>query len=77
MSRLLVIASLVLLPLAGMAARQGKPLNDAALGPSQSAGVSAGKSDGIVKFQGSVPTAKWTCNWRRHTCSADWTDYRN
>lgn len=35
MSRLLVIARLVLLPLAGMAQGNGKPLNDAALGPSQ------------------------------------------
>jgi hypothetical protein len=57
MSRFLVIASLVLLTQAGMAQGKSKPLNDAALDRVTAAGVSAGLSDGVVKFQGSVPTA--------------------
>jgi hypothetical protein len=61
MNRLLVIASLALLTQAGMAQslpqHKGQPLNDAALDRVTAAGVSAGISDGVVKFQGTVPTA--------------------
>jgi hypothetical protein len=61
MSRLLAIASVVLLPLAGMAqsSTQHKaiPLSDAAMDRVTAGGVTAGLSDGIVKFQGSAPTA--------------------
>ena len=61
MNRFLVIASLALLTQAGMAQslpqHKGQPLNDAALDRVTAAGVSAGISDGVVKFQGTVPTA--------------------
>jgi hypothetical protein len=60
MRHLLLIASLALLIPAGMAqtAAQHKPqpLNDAAMDRVTAGGVTAGLSDGIVKFQGSVPT---------------------
>jgi hypothetical protein len=60
MSRFLVIASLVLLTQAGIAQSltpdKGQPLNDAALDRITAGGVSAGISDGVVKFQGTVPT---------------------
>jgi hypothetical protein len=60
MRRLFVVASLALLIPAGMAqtAAQHKPqsLNDAAMDRVTAGGVTAGLSDGIVKFQGSVPT---------------------
>ncbi|MCU1247724.1 MAG: hypothetical protein JWQ49_753 [Edaphobacter sp.] len=60
MSRFLVIASLALLTQAGMAQSlapyKGQPLNDAALDRITAGGVSAGISDGVVKFQGTTPT---------------------
>ena len=60
MSRFLVIASLALLIQAGMAQsltpHKGQPLNDATLDRITAGGVSAGISDGVVKFQGTVPT---------------------
>jgi hypothetical protein len=57
MSRLLVIVSLALLTQAGMAQSKGKPLNDAALDRITAGGVTAGFSNGVLNFQGSVPTA--------------------
>jgi len=60
MRRLFVVASLALLIPAGMAqtaARQKpQPLNDAAMDRVTAGGITAGLSDGVVKFQGSVPT---------------------
>jgi hypothetical protein len=60
MSRFLVIASLVLLTQAGMAqsltSLKRQPLNDATLDRITAGGVSAGISDGVVKFQGTAPT---------------------
>jgi hypothetical protein len=56
MSRLLVIASLAMLIPAGMAQSKRTPLSDAALDRVTAAGVTAGLSDGVVKFQGSIPT---------------------
>jgi hypothetical protein len=61
MSRLLVIASLALLTQTGIAQTSiqhgGEPLNDAALERVTAGGVSAGISNGVVDFEGSVPTA--------------------
>jgi hypothetical protein len=61
MSRFLVIASLALLTQVGMTQsliqHKGQPLNDDALDRVTAGGVSAGISDGVVKFQGTVPTA--------------------
>jgi hypothetical protein len=56
MSRLLVIASLAMLIPVSMAQSKKKPLNDAALDRVTAAGVTAGFSNGVVQFQGSVPT---------------------
>lgn len=60
MSRLLVIASLALLTQTGIAQNpiqhHEELLNDAALDRVTAGGVSAGISDGIVKFEGAVPT---------------------
>ena len=60
MRRLFIIASLALLIPAGMAQTTAKhkpqPLNDAAMDRVTAAGMTAGLSDGVVKFQGSVPT---------------------
>jgi hypothetical protein len=60
MSRFFMIVSLALLTQAGMAQSSIKyaaePLNDAALDRVTAGGVSAGISDGVVKFEGSVPT---------------------
>ena len=60
MRRLLIIASLALLTQAGMAQtparHKPKPLNDAALDRVTAGGFSAGLSNGVVTFQGSVPT---------------------
>jgi len=60
MRHLFLIASLALLIPAGMAqtAAQHKPqpLNDAAMDRVTAGGVTAGLSNGVVKFQGSVPT---------------------
>ena len=57
MSRLLVLASLVLLTPAAIAQSKAKPLSDAALDKVTAGGVTAGLSNGVVQFQGSVPTA--------------------
>ena len=57
MSRLLAIMSLALLAQAGIAQSKAKPLNDAALDRVTAGGVTAGLSNGVVQFQGSVPTA--------------------
>jgi hypothetical protein len=60
MRRLLVIASLALLTQAGMAQNvtrpKPKPLNDAALDRVTASGFTAGLTNGVVNFQGSVPT---------------------
>jgi len=60
MRRLLVVASLALLIPSGMAQNvarhKPKPLNDAAMDRVTAGGITAGISDGVVKFQGSVPT---------------------
>jgi hypothetical protein len=60
MRRLFIIASLALLIPAGMAQTAARtkpqPLNDAAMDRVTAAGMTAGLSDGVVKFQGSVPT---------------------
>jgi hypothetical protein len=70
MRRLLIVASLVLLTEAGMAQNKvrikAKPLSDAVMdnvtaggvasGDSSAGTVTAGMSNGVVNFQGSVPT---------------------
>lgn len=60
MRRLFIIASLALLTQAGMAQgpvrHKPQPLNDAAMDRVTAGGMTAGVSDGIIKFQGSVPT---------------------
>jgi hypothetical protein len=60
MRRLFVVASLALLIPAGMAQTatrpKPQPLNDAAMDRVTAGGMTAGLSDGVVKFQGSVPT---------------------
>jgi hypothetical protein len=62
MRRLLLVASLALLTQAGMAQnavrQKPKPLSDAAMDRVTAAGggVTAGLSNGVVTFQGSVPT---------------------
>jgi hypothetical protein len=60
MRRLFVVASLALLIQAGMAQTatrpKPQPLNDGAMDRVTAGGMTAGLSDGIVKFQGSVPT---------------------
>jgi hypothetical protein len=60
MRRLFVVASLALLIPAGMAQSPARhkpqPLNDAAMDRVTAGGMTAGLSDGVVKFQGSVPT---------------------
>jgi hypothetical protein len=62
MRRLFVVASLALSIQAGMAQTPARhkpqPLNDAAMDrvTAGDGGFSAGLSDGVVKFQGSVPT---------------------
>ena len=57
---ILVIASLALFTQLGMAQTKlrptAKPMSDAAMDRVTAAGISAGFSDGIVKFQGQVPT---------------------
>jgi hypothetical protein len=57
MSRLLVIAGLVLLTHAGIAQGKRQPLSDAALDRVTAGGITAGISNGIVNFSGSVQTA--------------------
>jgi len=60
MRRLLIIASLALLTQAGMAQNAAKhkpkPLNDAAMDSVTAGGFSAGLTNGVVAFKGSVPT---------------------
>jgi len=61
MRRLFVVASLVLLIPAGMAQttaqHKPQPLNDAAMDRvTAGGGMTAGLSDGVIKFQGSAPT---------------------
>jgi hypothetical protein len=60
MRRLFVVASLALLIQAGMAQstaqHKPQPLNDAAMDRVTAGGMTAGVSDGVVKFQGSAPT---------------------
>lgn len=60
MRRLFAIASLALLVQVGMAQtrtqHKPQPLNDAAMDQVTAGGMTAGISDGVVKFQGSVPT---------------------
>jgi hypothetical protein len=60
MHRLFVVASLALLIPAGMAQSAAKPkpqpLSDAAMDRVTAGGITAGLSDGVIKFQGSVPT---------------------
>jgi hypothetical protein len=60
MRRLFALASLALLLQVGMAQtrtqHKPQPLNDAAMDRVTAGGMTAGLSDGVVKFQGSVPT---------------------
>jgi hypothetical protein len=60
MRRLFVVASLALLTQAGMAQSAARhtpqPLNDAAMDRVTAGGITAGMSNGVVNFQGSVPT---------------------
>lgn len=60
MRRLLIIASLALLAQAGMAQHAAKhkpkPLNDVAMDRVTAGGFTAGLTNGVVTFQGSVPT---------------------
>jgi hypothetical protein len=62
MRRLLMIAGLVLLTEAGMAQNQtrvrstAQPLSDAVLDRVTAGGVTAGDTNGVIKFQGTVPT---------------------
>jgi hypothetical protein len=60
MRRILVIAGMMLLSSVGMAQSvshaRAKPLSDAALDRVTAGTVTAGVSDGVVKFQGQTPT---------------------
>jgi len=60
MHRLLLVASLALLTQAGMAQstarHKPKPLTDAVMDKVTAAGFTAGLTNGVVAFQGSVPT---------------------
>jgi hypothetical protein len=60
MRRLLVVASLALLSQIGTAQTAARhtpqPLNDAAMDRVTAGGVTAGDTNGVIKFQGSVPT---------------------
>jgi hypothetical protein len=60
MRRLFAVASLALLISSCMAQNAAKPkphrLNDAAMDKVTAGGFSAGLSDGVIKFQGTVPT---------------------
>ena len=57
MQRILVIASLSLLAQAGMAQSRSKAMNDSSLDRVTAAGITASVANGVVKFQGQVPTA--------------------
>ena len=58
MYRNLVIASLVLLTQVGISqtSRKPKPMSDSTLDNVTAAGITASASNGVVKFQGEVPT---------------------
>ncbi len=60
MRRLFVVASLALLIHMGVSQtitkHKPKPLNDAAMDRVTAGGMTAGLSDGVIKFQGSAPT---------------------
>jgi hypothetical protein len=60
MRRLFLVASLALLTQAGMAQTTARhapqPLSDAAMDRVTAGGITAGMSNGVVSFQGSVPT---------------------
>jgi len=60
MRRILVIAGMMLLSTAGLCQtgvqRHAQPLSDAALDRVTAGTVTAGVSDGVVKFQGQTPT---------------------
>jgi hypothetical protein len=60
MRRLFAVASLALLIQAGMAQSPARhkpqPLSDAAMDRVTAGGITAGMSDGVIQFQGSVPT---------------------
>jgi hypothetical protein len=60
MRRLLVVASFALLAQIGTAQTAARhtpqPLNDAAMDRVTAGGVTAGDTNGVIKFQGSVPT---------------------
>ncbi len=60
MRRILVIAGMMLLTSSGFCQtsiqRRAKPLSDAALDRITAGTVTAGMSDGVVKFQGQTPT---------------------
>ena len=63
MYRNLVVASLVLFTQVGISQTSRKPkpvpvpMNDSTLGNVTAAGISASASNGVIKFQGEVPTA--------------------
>ena len=61
MQRILVIAGIMLLNSVGLCQtgvqRHARPLNDAALDRVTAGTVTAGLSNGVVKFQGETPTA--------------------
>jgi hypothetical protein len=61
MKRILVLAGMMLLTSAGLCQtgiqRRAQPLSDAALDRVTAGTVTAGVSDGVVKFQGHTPTA--------------------
>lgn len=56
MRRILVIAGMAMLASMGIAQTKVKPLSDGALDKVTAAGVNANVSQGVVNFQGSVPT---------------------
>ncbi len=56
MHRNLVIAGFVLLAQMGFSQTKKQPMNDTMLDRVTAAGVTASASDGIIKFQGQVPT---------------------
>ncbi len=57
MQRTLAITCLALLTSVGMAQSKAKPMSDAVMDKVTAAGITAKVSDGVVKFQGQVPTA--------------------
>lgn len=57
MHRKLVIAGLVLLAQMGFSQTKKQPMNDNMLDRVTAAGVTASASDGVIKFEGQVPTA--------------------